>query len=81
MLLKKLLKAGINSNILTSIKALYRNTNSVVKVNNELSSPIIINRGVKQGCPLSPTLFNVFINDLIDFLNQEANGINLENAK
>ena len=34
LLWKKLLKAGINSNILTSIKALYRNTNSVVKVNN-----------------------------------------------
>ena len=26
--------------------------------------------------PLSPILFNVFINDLIVFLNQEANGIN-----
>ena len=76
LLWKKLLKAGINSTILTSIKALYRNTNSVVKVNNELSFPIMINHGVKQGYPLSPTLFNVFINDLIDFLNQESNGIN-----
>ena len=78
---KKLLKAGINSNILGSIKALYRNTNSVIKVNNDLSLPIMINRGVKQGCPLSLTLFNVFINDLIDLLNQEANGIDFETCQ
>ena len=81
LLWKKLLKAGINSNILGSIKALYRNTNSVIKVNNDLSSPIMINRGVKQGCPLSSTLFNVFINDLIDLLNQEVNGIDFEKCQ
>ena len=81
MLWKKLLKAGINSNILSSIKALYRNANSVIKINNDLSSPIMINCGVKQGCLLSPTLFNVFINDLIDLLNQEVNGIDLETCQ
>ena len=47
LLWKKLLKAGINSNVLSSIKALHRNANSVIKVNNDLSSPILINRGVK----------------------------------
>ena len=59
LLWKKLIKAGINSKRLTSIKALCRNTNSVIKVNNDLSFTIIINRGVKQGCP-SPLFYLMF---------------------
>ena len=31
--------------------------------------------------PLSSTLFNVFLNDLIDLLNQEANGIDFKTCQ
>ena len=75
LLWKKLLQTGINSKIHNAIKALYTNTSCTIKVNNCLSVPIPFERGVKQGCPLSPTLFNIFINDLIDNLNKDANGI------
>jgi hypothetical protein len=30
---------------------------------------LIINRGIKQGCPLSPILFDICVNPLIEKLN------------
>ena len=75
LLWSKLSHLGINNNIHASIKALYTKTRSSIKIDNNLSSPIFIKRGVKQGCPLSPTLFNIFINNLIGYSNEEAEGI------
>ena len=45
------------------------NTYSTVGVNDELTSPVTIDWGVKQNSTLSPTLLNVYIIDLVDCLN------------
>ena len=37
--------------------------------------PFAINSGLKQGCTLSPALFNTFINELIDHLKIANQGI------
>ena len=67
--------------MLDCIKALYSSTYSKIRVNDDLTSPITIDRGVKQGCTLSPILFNVYINDLIDCINRGEDGINFGDCK
>jgi hypothetical protein len=32
-----------------------------IMINNKMTQSVEINRGVCQGCPLSPTLFNIYI--------------------
>ena len=64
-----------------SLKALYTNLYSSVKINDRLSPAFKIGCGVKQECTLSPIHFNIFINDLIEYLNEAVDGIKLENAK
>jgi retron-type reverse transcriptase len=36
----------------------------MVKFNNKLSKLVDINKGVRQGYPLSPTLFNIYLDEI-----------------
>jgi Reverse transcriptase (RNA-dependent DNA polymerase)/Endonuclease-reverse transcriptase len=63
-LLYKLSKLGLSYKFLIFLQNLYAKTNVSILTSHGFSNSFETTCGVRQGCPLSPTLFSLFINDL-----------------
>ncbi|KAH9262948.1 hypothetical protein BASA83_013724 [Batrachochytrium salamandrivorans] len=65
-LLWKLQNMGFPRRTLAFLKALYTSSSARARAGSLLSNPFPVQRGVRQGCPLSGLLFNLFINNILD---------------
>jgi len=66
-LFRKMDIMGIRGRMLGFVQALYANSRVVVQANDgSHSEPFHLRRGVRQGCPMSPLLFIIYINDMFD---------------
>jgi hypothetical protein len=81
ILLKKLLSLGIKGNFFNIIRSIYSNNMACVKMNNKVTKPFAINQGVRQGCVLSPLLFNIFMSDLAKKLNSVQEKLVVDNVE
>lgn len=73
----KLYMLGFRGKLLRVLSQLYSNVRSNVRIDGELSEPFGINIGLRQGCVLSPLLFLVFVNDLLEGMAAKNTGIRI----
>ena len=75
LLWQKLLDVGVSGKFLEALKSLYSNVTCAVRINGVLSDWFGVNIGLKQGCLISPMLFNLYLNDLVDCLKDAECGV------
>jgi len=81
LLKHKLLVNGIDGKIYNAIKSIYCDNLDCVRINGESGPWFDTGQGVRQGDCLSPTLFSLFINDLITEINLLDHGIKIGEEK
>ena len=78
-LIKTLKKVGIEGAYLEIIKATYERPNANIILNGEKLRAFPLRSGTRQGCPLSPLLFNIVLEVLASAISQhkEIKGIQI----
>ena len=70
-MIKILQKAGIEGTYLNIIKAIYDKPTANIILNGEKLKALPLKSGTRQGCPLSPLLFNIVLEVLATAIRAE----------
>ena len=75
MLLDELFSVGVNGKTWRLLRSWYKGAVCHVKIDGCLSKQFVVERGVKQGSILSPTLFLIVMNPLLKQLESSKLGL------
>ncbi len=64
----RLRQIGVSPRMLAAVQSLYATGTLVMKIDGTAGQPAVQHMGVRQGCPLSPTMFGIFFDGLHGFL-------------
>ena len=83
LLLAKLKFYGVEGQMLGLLSSYYEGDRICIKdgTDGQTTRAAPITCGVKQGCPLSPILFNLFLNDLLFKIRRLDCGVNIPRSK
>ena len=69
---------GCHPNFVKVLQALYKDSYVRIMVNGHQTNKVFVRSGVKQGCPLSPLLFTLFISDIARSLEESPEGVTIK---
>jgi hypothetical protein len=72
LLWERLQQLRVPPRLLQAIQSMYQNLTYELRVDGVRTDPFPVEQGVKQGCPLSPKLFNAFIDGLHTHLRTQC---------
>ena len=78
---QKLSALGVNKIFITILQSMYHNNQRKVHLPRCSTKWFSNKKGVRQGCPLSPLLFALFINHISPALNTNTIGINIADTQ
>ena len=70
-MIKTLQKVGIEGTYLNIIKVIYDKPTANIILNGEKLKALPLRSGIRQGCPLSPLLFNIVLEVLVTAIRKE----------
>ena len=71
----KLSRLGISDQFIHVLKSLYSKVQCTAKINGFITDWFNVSVGLKQGCILSPVLFNAFMDDLVQMIREQKKGV------
>ena len=69
-MIKTLQKMGIEGTYLNIVKAIYDKPTANIILNGEKLKAFPLRSGIRQGCPLSPLLFNIVLEVLVTAIKE-----------
>ena len=69
---------GVGGKLLKSVQSFYIDSRACVRVGNDVSEWFPVNVGLRQGCVMSPWLFNVYMEGVVREVNVRVLGKGLE---
>ena len=69
---------GIGGSLLRAVESMYADSKACVRVGSEMSNWFPVGVGLRQGCVMSPWLFNIYIDGVVREVNARVLGRGLE---